>query len=125
MQEDRFGLTEREAEVVRCREEKMTFREIGARFGISANRASQVFQDARRKLRQGERYRLALERNQQCVETNFTRGELLVIQRGLRTLIWKKEQEIIHTLDEMRRLGEEDHVYRKARELIKKIEGLL
>lgn len=125
MQEDRFGLTEREAEVVRCREEKMTFREIGARFGISANRASQVFQDARRKLRQGERYRLALERNQQCVETNFTRGELLVIQRGLRTLIWKKEQEIIHTVDEMRRLGEEDYVYRKARELIKKIEGLL
>ena len=119
------GLTEREREILQYKEQKRSYVQIAKIYGISRSRAAQIYQDARRKIRREEERQLAVMRNREALQAEFTRGELLVIQDALRTLVRVKESEIIHTLKEMKLLSEEDRVYQTAKELSKKIGGIL
>lgn len=118
------GLTEREKEILEYRAKKLTYPQIAEIYGISKSRAAQIYQDARRKIRREGQRQLAAARNCEVLQTEFTRGELLVIQHALWTLIHAKESEIIHTLGEMKQLDEEDRIYQMAKKLNNKIRNI-
>lgn len=77
-------LTERELEIERLREkEGLSFREIGLRFQISANRASFLYRQARRKHNEQRRWELYQEQNMRPVTLNLTLGEIVQLRRIL------------------------------------------
>ena len=78
--------TERQKEVYRLREQKMTFVQIGNTLGISQNAARQHYQNALRRIREYEAYNRMIEHNNQPVDFPITRGELKLIYMGLNEL---------------------------------------
>jgi len=78
--------TERQKEVYRLREQKMTFVQIGDTLGISQNAARQHYQNALRRIREYEAYNRMIEHNNQPVDFPITRGELKLIYMGLNEL---------------------------------------
>ncbi len=78
--------TDRQKEVYRLREQKMTFVQIGNTLGISKNAARQHYQNALRRIREYEAYNRMIEHNNQLVDFPLTRGELKLIYIGLNEL---------------------------------------
>ena len=78
--------TERQKEVYKLREQKMTFAQIGNTLGISSNAARQHYQNALRRIREYEAYNRMVEHNNQPVDFPLTRGELKLIYMGLNEL---------------------------------------
>ena len=78
--------TERQKEVYKLREQKMTFAQIGNTLGISSNAARQHYQNALRRIREYEAYNRMVEHNNQPVDFPLTRGELKRIYMGLNEL---------------------------------------
>ena len=78
--------TDRQKEVYRLREQKMTFVQIGNTLGISKNAARQHYQNALRRIREYEAYNRMIEHNNQPVDFPLTRGELKLIYIGLNEL---------------------------------------
>ena len=78
--------TERQKEVYKLREQKMTFVQIGNTLGISQNAARQHYQNALRRIREYEAYNRMVEHNNQPVDFPITRGELKLIYMGLNEL---------------------------------------
>ena len=60
--------TERQKEVYKLREQKMTFVQIGNTLGISKNAARQHYQNALRRIREYEAYNRMVEHNNQPVD---------------------------------------------------------
>lgn len=78
--------TERQKEVYKLREQKMTFVQIGNTLGISQNAARQHYLNALRRIREYEAYNRMVEHNNQPVDFPITRGELKLIYMGLNEL---------------------------------------
>ena len=78
--------TDRQKEVYKLREQKMTFVQIGNTLGISKNAARQHYQNALRRIREYEAYNRMIEHNNQPVDFLLTRGELKLIYIGLNQL---------------------------------------
>ena len=78
--------TDRQKEVYKLREQKMTFVQIGNTLGISKNAARQHYQNALRRIREYEAYNRMIEHNNQPVDFPLTRGELKLIYIGLNEL---------------------------------------
>ena len=78
--------TDRQKEVYKLREQKMTFVQIGNTLGISKNAARQHYQNALRRNREYEAYNRMIDHNNQPVDFPLTRGELKLIYIGLNEL---------------------------------------
>lgn len=78
--------TDRQKEVYKLREQKMTFVQIGNTLGISKNAARQHYQNALRRIREYEAYNRMIDHNNQPVDFPLTRGELKLIYIGLNEL---------------------------------------
>ena len=78
--------TDRQKEVYKLREQKMTFVQIGNTLGISKNAARQHYQNALRRIREYEAYNRMIDHNNQPVDFLLTRGELKLIYIGLNEL---------------------------------------
>ncbi len=75
-------LSEREADILKLRELRVTLSEIGAKYGISNDRVRQIMVAAKRKLRDEQRKILISEANQRLVPTEFTRSDLILIEKA-------------------------------------------
>ena len=103
-----FDMTVREKEILKLHEEeKLSFRAIGEKYGISSGRASQIFRDADRKRR--EAYRLE-------IPLSLTRGELIMLEEILQEYTRLCTAGVRHTLAELTRV-KEDPRYREAERL--------
>lgn len=112
-------MTEREQEVLRLHEnEKLSFRTIAERYGISQGRASQVYHDADRKRRHAYQMEMRREENKKEISLVLTRGELLMLGEILGEYVYLATNNIRHTLDELNRL-ESDPRYQEAERLRK------
>lgn len=87
--------TERQKEVYRLREQKMTFLQIGNVLGISQNAARQHYQNALRRIREYEAYNRMIEHNNQPIDFPLTRGELKLIYMGLNELTHIKPYKVM------------------------------
>lgn len=77
-------LTEQEKAVVKLRErEKLSFRAIGERYGISPSKASTIYYRAQRELKIRQYRELWREQNQKEVSFPLTLGEAVVLKRIL------------------------------------------
>lgn len=78
----------RELEIARMREvEKKTFRVIGSQFGISGSYASKIYHHLQRKRRKAKRWLLSQPENQVKLSLSLTRGELLVLEKILSSVL--------------------------------------
>lgn len=110
-------MTEREQEVLRLHEdERLSFRVIAERYGISPGRASQVYRDADRKRRHAYQVELQREENKKEISLVLTRGELLMLWDILGEYVHLATNNIRHTRDELNRL-ESDPRYQEAERL--------
>ena len=83
-----MDLAERECEIVRLREvENWTFRTIAPVFGISSNRASQIYHRAQRKRREAKRRLLSRPENKVELSFLLTRGEAIVLEKILSAVL--------------------------------------
>lgn len=110
-------MTEREQEVLRLHEdERLSFRAIAERYGISQGRASQVYRDADRKRRHAYMVEMRREENKKEISLVLTRGELLMLWDILGEYTHLAANNIRHTLDELRRVAS-DPRYQEAERL--------
>lgn len=95
-------LTEREAEILRLHEmEKVTFRELAEKYGITQSRASQIFHDADRKRRQAYQLELKQKENQRKVSVTLTKGDLIMVRRILGEYMFYRRTHVRATIREM------------------------
>ena len=79
-------LSDREADILRLREQRVALSEIADTYGISGNRVRQISVEAKRKLRDAQRVMLTSEANQMLIPIEFRRSDLLLINKALRVL---------------------------------------
>lgn len=125
MTEARKHLTERELEILELREQKVSYREIAERYGISQSRAQSVCTQAKRRLREEQRRILTGKANQMIVPTAFTRSQLIIIRDALYTLRQTMSNSVTHTWRNLMELEEKDPVYQKAEQILEMVEKLL
>lgn len=118
-------LSDREADILRLREQRVTLREIAEKYGISDNRVRQIAVDAKRKLRDEQRKILAAQANQMLVSAEFSRSDLMLLRKALMALQEQRSSTIIHTLGNMKDLMDNDPIYQKAESLMTAINELL
>jgi len=118
-------LSDREADILRLREQRVTLREIAEKYGISDNRVRQIAIDAKRKLRDEQRIILAAQANQMLVSAEFSRSDLMLLRKALMALQEQRSSTIIHTLGNMKDLMDNDPIYQKAESLMAAIDELL
>lgn len=118
-------LSDREADILRMREQRVTLSEIAEKHGISTNRVRQISVDAKRKLRDAQRQMLSSEANQMLVPTEFRRSDLLLIGKALRALQEQRSRTVTHTLGNMKDVMENDPLYCRVDSLMMQIDGLL
>ena len=118
-------LSDREADILRLREQRVTLREIAEKYGISDNRARQIAVDAKRKLRDEQRKILAAQANQMLVTSEFSRSDLILLRKALMALREQRSSTITHTLGNMKDLMDNDPIYQKAESLMAAIDELL
>ena len=118
-------LSEREADILRLREQRVTLSEIAAKYGISNDRVRQISVAAKRKLRDAQRKILTSEANQKHVPTDFTRSDLILIEKALRTLQEQRSRTVTHALGNLADIMDNDPLYYRAEKLKKQIEELL
>lgn len=118
-------LSDREADILRLREQRVTLGKIAERYGISSSRVRQITIDAKRKLRDAQRQMLTSEANQMLVPTEFRRSDLLLLYKALGALREERSRTITHTLGNMEDIMENDPLYCSAGDLMNQIKGLL
>ena len=112
-----FDMTVREKEILKLHEEeKLSFRAIGEKYGISSGRASQIFRDADRKRREAYRLEQQKEANKEEIPLSLTRGELIMLEEILQEYTRLCTAGVRHTLAELTRV-KEDPSYREAERL--------
>lgn len=79
-------LTDRQRTAYLLRLQKMTYKKIGERMGITPNAVSELIHHAERRFREYDRYNDARQRNNVIVDFPMTRGELLFTLSALRLL---------------------------------------
>ena len=118
-------LSDREADILRLREQRVTLHEIAEKYGISDNRVRQIAVDAKRKLRDEQRKILADQANQMLVSAEFSRSDLMLLRKALMALQEQRSSTITHTLGNMKDLMDNDPIYQKAESLMTAIDELL
>lgn len=118
-------LSEREADILRLREQRVTLSEIAAKYGISNDRVRQITVAAKRKLRDAQRKILTSEANQKLVPTEFTRSDLILIEKALRALQEQRSRTVTHALGNLADIMDNDPLYYRAEKLKEQIEELL
>ena len=79
-----YTLTDQEQTIVTLREEqKLSFRAIGERLELSANKTSYAYHRAARKLRINRFHELREEQNQVMVSLSLSVGEVVILRRIL------------------------------------------
>ena len=80
----KYTLTDQEQTIVTLREEqKLSFRAIGERLELSANKTSYAYHRAARKLRINRFHELREEQNQVMVSLSLSVGEVVILRRIL------------------------------------------
>ena len=118
-------LSEREADILRLRELRVTLSEIAAKYSISNDRVRQITVAAKRKLRDAQRKILTSEANQKLVSTEFTRSDLILIEKALRSLQEQRSRTVTHALGNLADIMDNDPLYYRAEKLKEQIEELL
>lgn len=112
-------LTEREEEVLRLHElEKVPFRVLAEKYGVTQSRASQIFHDADRKRRQAYQQELQRQENKREITVTLTRGELLMLHSLLDEYMHYRCTHVRATVNEMEWLNS-DPRYLEAKRLKK------
>ena len=118
-------LSERESDILMLREQRVTLSEIAAKYDISNDRVRQISVAAKRKLRDEQRKILTAEANQQLVPTSFTRSDLILIEKALRTLQEQRARTATHALGNLTDIMDNDPLYYRTESLKEQIEELL
>ena len=118
-------LSEREADILKLREERVALNEIAEKHSVSLSRVRQITEDAKRKLRAEQRRILMAEANQMVVHADFQRSDLMLLSKALKVLQEQRSRTVTHTLNNMRDTQENDPLYYKAGELLQVIDSLL
>lgn len=118
-------LSERETDILKLREQRVTLSVIAAKYGISNNRVSQISVEAKRKLRDAQRKILTAQANQILVSAEFSRRDLILLRKALISLQEQRSRTITHTLGNMKDLMDNDPIYQEAERLRGVIEDLL
>ncbi|MBQ3011046.1 MAG: hypothetical protein IJA20_01880 [Methanocorpusculum sp.] len=125
MTEARKHLTERELEILELREQKVSYRIIAEKYGVSQSRAQSIYKQAKRRLREEQRRILTRKANQMIVPTGFSRSQLIIIRDALYTLRLTISNSVTHTWRNLTELEEKDPVYQKAGQVLVMVEKLL
>jgi len=118
-------LSEREVDILKLRELRVTLSEIAAKYGITNDRVRQISVAAKRKLRDEQRKILTSEANQILVPTEFTRSDLILIEKALSALQEQRSRTVTHALGNLADIMNNDPLYCSAGDLMKQIEELL
>ena len=118
-------LSERETDILKLREQRVTLSEIAAKYGISNDRVRQISVAAKRKLRDAQRKILTSEANQKPVPTEFTRSDLILIEKALRSLQEQRSRTVTHALGNLADIMDNDPLYYRAEKLKEQVEELL
>lgn len=118
-------LSDREADILRLREQRVALSKIADKYGISGNRVRQILVEAKRKLRDAQRAMLTSEANQMMIPIELRRCDLLLINKALRVLQEQRSRTITHTLGNMQDVIDNDPLYCRAVSLLELIDGLL
>lgn len=116
--------TQKELDVYNLKQSGMSFRAIAEKYGVSTSRASQMYHQAQRKIREKERAYLADLRNQRRIPVVFTIEQLLVIQKALYDLIYERRDAACYHSNECNLLVKEDRYYQDANILVQEIDKL-
>ena len=125
MTEARKHLTERELEILELREQKVSYRIIAEKYGVSQSRAQSIYKQAKRRLREEQRRILTRKANQMIVPTGFSRSQLIIIRDALYTLRLTISNSVTHTWRNLTELEEKDPVYQEAGQVLVMVEKLL
>lgn len=107
-------LSEREADILKLREQRVSLKTIAEKYDISISRVRQISENAKRKLRTEQKRILADEANQMVVHADFHRSDLLLIRKALKVLQEQRSNMVIHPLNNMKDTMENDPLYYKA-----------
>lgn len=118
-------LSDREADILKLREERVTLNVIAEKYGISVGRVRQISEDAKRKLRAEQLRILTNEANQMVVHADFHRSDLILLTKALKVLQEQRSRTVSHTINNMRDTMDNDPLYYKAGELLQVINELL
>lgn len=118
-------LSEREADILKLREERVPLNDIAEKYGVSYGRIRQISETAKRKLREEQRRILTDEANQMVVHADFHRSDLILLSQALKALQEQRSRTVSHTLSNMRDTMDNDPLYYKAGELLLVINELL
>jgi len=118
-------LSDREADILKLREERVTLNVIAEKYGISVGRVRQISEDAKRKLRAEQLRILTNEANQMVVHADFHRSDLILLTKALKALQEQRSRTVSHTINNMRDTMDNDPLYYKAGELLQVINELL
>jgi len=118
-------LSEREKDILELRESKVPYKTIAEKYGVSPGRIRQVFDEAKRKVREEQRRILTKEANQMLVDIKLKRAEVFIICDALSALRDARSATITHTVDNMRDMFDNDPVYTSAKQLENQFRELL
>lgn len=118
-------LSEREKDILELREARVPYKTIAEKYGVSAGRIRQVFNEAKRKVREEQRRILTKEANQMLVDVKLKRADVFIICDALSALREARSATIIHTVGNMRDMSDNDPVYASAEQLEKRFRELL
>ena len=79
-------LSEREKDILELREAKVPYKTIAEKYGVSAGRIRQIFNEAKRKVREEQRRILTKEANQMPVDVKLKRADIFIICDALSAL---------------------------------------
>jgi len=118
-------LSEREKDILELREARVPYKTIAEKYGVSAGRIRQVFNEAKRKVREEQRRILTKEANQMLVDVKLKRADVFIICDALSALREARSATIIHTVGNMRDMSDNDPVYASAEQLDTRFRELL
>lgn len=119
-----YTLTDQEQTIVTLREEqKLSFRAIGERLELSANKTSYAYYRAARKLRLNRYHELREEQNRIMVSLSLSVGEAVILQRILSLFQEWKRKDCRSNYSELQRVWS-DPEYLVAEDLEKRLSGL-
>ena len=118
-------LSEREKDILELREAKVPYKTIAEKYGVSAGRIRQVFNEAKRKVREEQRRILTKEANQMPVDIKLKRADIFIICDALSALRDARSATITHTVENRCDMFDNDPVYTSAKQLENRFRELL
>lgn len=118
-------LSEREADILKLREQRVTIREIATKYGISNDRVRQITVAAKRKIRDAQSQILTSEANQMLVPVEFSRSDLILLKKALRSLQEQRSRTATSALGNLADIMDNDPLYYRSEILMEQIEKLL